>query len=142
MSNITIREQTSIMKSLAAGLVPQVGLHHLVVGRKRELQALSGDVDAIKAGGSAFRVVIGPNGVGKTFTVTLLRGMAVESRVVVLSADLGINHRLVGSEGRGRALISSLMSGICTKANPTGNGLGAIYRMNLRIVVVACGAAI
>src|ERR1035437_894910 len=126
MSNITLREKPAIMKSLAAGLVPQIGLHHLVVGRKRELQALSDDVDAIKQGGSAFRVVIGPNGVGKTFLATLVRGIAIESRVVVLSADLGINHRLVGSEGRGRALISSLMTGICTKANPTGNGLGAI----------------
>ncbi|MCX6924857.1 MAG: DUF2791 family P-loop domain-containing protein [Verrucomicrobia bacterium] len=126
MNNITPREQAAILKSLAAGLVPQIGLHHLVVGRKRELQALSGDVDAVKQGGSAFRLLTGPNGVGKTFLVTLLRGIAIESRVVVLSADLGINHRLVGSDGRGRALISSLMTGICTKASPTGNGLRAI----------------
>ena len=126
MNNITPREQAAILKSLAAGLVPQIGLHHLVVGRKSELQALSGDVDAVKQGGSAFRVVTGPNGVGKTFLVTLVRGIATEGRVVVLSADLGINHRLVGSDGRGRALIASLMTGICTKASPTGNGLRAI----------------
>ena len=123
MNNITLREQTAILKSLAAGLVPQIGLHHLAVGRKAELQALSGDVEAIGQGGSAFRVVTGPNGVGKTFLSTLLRGVALENRVVVLTADLGVNHRLHATDGRGRALVSSLMTNVYTKASPTGNGL-------------------
>jgi len=123
MSKITPREQTAILKSLSAGLVPQIGLHHLVVGRKPELQALSCDLDAIKQGGSAFRIVTGPNGVGKTFLEHLLRGMAVEDRVVVLSADLSVNHRLHDTNGRARALITSLMANLSTKASPAGNGL-------------------
>jgi len=123
MGNITSREQTAILKSLAAGLVPQIGLHHLVVGRKAELQALAGDVEAIGQGGSAFRVVIGPNGVGKTFLATLIRDVAIENRLVVLSADLSVNHRLHATDGRGRSLLASLMTNVCTKASPTGNGL-------------------
>ena len=123
MSKITPREQTAILKSLSAGLVPQIGLHHLVVGRKPELQALSCDLDAIKQKSSAFRIVTGPNGVGKTFLEHLLRGMAVEDRVVVLSADLSVNHRLHDTNGRARALITSLMANLSTKASPVGNGL-------------------
>lgn len=123
MSNITPREQTAILNSLSTGLVPQIGLHHLAVGRKPELQTLSGDLESIKQGGSAFRIVTGPIGAGKTFVTHLLRGIALENRVVVLSADLGVNHRLHATDSRGRALISSLMANVCTKANPTGKGL-------------------
>ena len=123
MSNITVREQSAILKSLPVGLVPPTGLHHLVVGRKREIQALCGDLDAVKQGGSAFRVITGPNGVGKTFLTTLLREKAIESGLVVLPADLGVNHRLHGTDGRGRALFSLLMANVCTSTTPTGNGL-------------------
>lgn len=126
MNNVTKREQSAIVKSLAAGVVPDVGLHHLVVGRKPELEALCGDLDAIKEGGASFRLLTGPNGVGKTFLLHLLRANAVEAGLVVLSADLSVNHRLHATDGRGRALYSSLMTSVSTKAFPTGNGLPAL----------------
>ncbi len=123
MSQITSREQTAILKSLATGLVPNVGLNHLVVGRKCELQALVGDVETIKQGGSTFRLITGPTGAGKTFLSRLITAMAVESRLVVLSADLGVNHRLHSTDGRTRALMALLMANLSTKASPLGNGL-------------------
>ncbi len=106
-TNITPREQKAILTSLAAGLVPQVGLHHLVVGRKRETQALVADLDSIKAGGGPFRVIVGANGAGKTFLVRLDTGLAIQSGLVVLSADLAPHHRLHATDGRGRALYAS-----------------------------------
>ena len=131
MSNITVREQSAILKSLPVGLVPPTGLHHLVVGRKREIQALCGDLDAVKQGGSAFRVITGPNGVGKTFLTTLLREKAIESGLVVLPADLGVNHRLHATDGRGRALFSLLMANVCTSTSPTGNGLRSLLECRI-----------
>ena len=41
----------------------------------------------------------------------------------MLSADLTVNHRLHATDGRGRALLSSLMANVCTRACPAGNGL-------------------
>src|SRR5438477_12761203 len=84
---ITAREQQAILKSLAAGLVPQIGLNHLVVGRKREIQALTSDLDSIKQGGASFRIVLGPNGNGKTFLERLICANAIQSGLVVLAAD-------------------------------------------------------
>jgi hypothetical protein len=122
-TNITPREQNAILKSLAVGLVPEIGLHHLVVGRKQETQALAADLDCIKEGGASFRVITGANGSGKTFLQCLDRSLAIQSGLVVLSADLTVNHRLHATDGRGRALLASLMGKVCTKACPAGNGL-------------------
>jgi len=122
-SEISAREQGAILTSLAAGLVPQLGLQHLVVGRKGEIQALAGDLDAIQSGGATFRVIIGPNGAGKTFLEHLDRDLAIQAGLVVLSADLTPHHRLHATDGRTRALYSSLMANVYTKACPSGNGL-------------------
>ena len=121
--NITQREQQTILKSLAAGLVPGIGLHHLVVGRKLEIQGLISDLDVIKKGAASFRVVVGANGAGKTFLQHFLRSQAVQEGFVVLAADLNVNHRLHATDGRGRALFASLLSNLFTKGSPSGNGL-------------------
>ena len=47
MSEISQRGRNAILKSLAAGLVPGIGLHHLVVGRKREIQAVNTPVGSL-----------------------------------------------------------------------------------------------
>jgi len=121
--DITLRERQAITKSLAAGLVPEIGLGHLVVGRKREIQALIGDLDTIKQGGATFRVLLGANGAGKTFLQHLTVGEAVQYGLVVLVADLTVNRRLHATDGRGRGLFSSLLANVHTKACPSGNGL-------------------
>jgi len=121
--NILPREREAIMKSLAAGLVPNIGLHQLVVGRKREIQALTSDLDIVRQGGASFRIIVGGNGAGKTFLQHLTTAEAIRSGLVVLSADLSVNHRLHATDGRGRALYSSLLANVRTQSCPSGNGL-------------------
>ena len=41
---ITGRERSAILSSLAAGVVPSIGLHHIQVGRKDEVNALLSDL--------------------------------------------------------------------------------------------------
>ncbi len=123
MSTITPREQTAILKSLASGLVPQIGLHHLAVGRQHELQALSNDIETIKEGGSTFRLVTGPIGAGKTFLAQVVKGHAIGNGCVVVSADLSVQQRLHATDGRARDLLSALMTNVSTKTSPSGAGL-------------------
>jgi hypothetical protein len=111
------------MNALTGGLVPNLGLEHLVVGRERETKALIRDTDSVKEGGASFRAIIGENGAGKTFTLRQLQSRAVQENFVVVSADLSVNHRLHATDGRARALYSSLMANVCTKSCPSGNGL-------------------
>lgn len=120
------RERSAVVKALAAGLVPNVGLNHLAVGRERETQALMLDVEDIKAGGASFRVIDGQNGAGKTFLQHLVQSRAIQQNLVVVAADLSVNHRLHATDGRGRSLLSSLMANVYTRACPSGNGLRSL----------------
>ena len=67
------RERDAVLQSLQAGLVPKQGLHLIQVGRKTEVSALLNDIDRVADGGSAFRIVVGRFGSGKTFFLNLVR---------------------------------------------------------------------
>ncbi len=54
--------------SPCAGVTPLLGARHIQVGRDIEIAALEKNLDHIADGGSAFRLVIGEYGSGKTFS--------------------------------------------------------------------------
>lgn len=64
---IRSKERDAIIQSLKAGVTPKVGIQHIQVGRINELKALINDIERIADGGSAFRLIIGEYGSGKTF---------------------------------------------------------------------------
>jgi hypothetical protein len=66
-TRIRAREKDSIIQSLKAGVTPRVGIQHIQVGRVNEIDAIYKDIDRIAQGGSAFRLIIGEYGSGKTF---------------------------------------------------------------------------
>jgi hypothetical protein len=72
------RERDGVLVSLRAGVVPRVGQHLIQVGRAKELQAAIADLDRIADGGSAFRLIIGEYGAGKSFFLNLVRSIALE----------------------------------------------------------------
>src|ERR1700735_3343765 len=88
------KERNAIIQALSAGVVPRLGLKYVQVGRLREVQALIKDIERIADGGSAVRFVIGDYGAGKTFFLTLIRLIAMEKRLVTISADLAPDRRL------------------------------------------------
>lgn len=64
------------------------GARHIQVGHGAEIAALDKDLNRIADGGSAFRLVIGEYGSGKTFFLNLVRGEAMDRQLVVTHADL------------------------------------------------------
>ena len=120
------RERDAILQSLTAGVVPRIGLQHIQVGRKLEVEAVLHDLNAVQDGSSAFRLVIGPFGSGKTFFCHLVKTLAFEHRFVVATADLTPERRLSGTGGVARGLYQELMRTVATKASPEGGALGAI----------------
>ncbi len=70
------RERDSILQSLKAGVTPRTGLQHIQVGRVNEVKAILSDIERITDGGSAFRLIIGDYGSGKTFFLELVRSIA------------------------------------------------------------------
>lgn len=123
MNAIAPRERTTILQSLGAGVVPAVGLHHLQVGRKDEVEALIRDLQIVEDGGAAVRFIVGRYGSGKTFFLNLIRNVALQRKHVVLQADITTDRRLYATGGEARALYTELVRNLSTRARPEGNAL-------------------
>lgn len=125
---IPSRERTAIIQSLAIGVTPSIGLRHIQVGRKREVEAVLNELATTQQDGAAVRFIVGLYGSGKTFFLQLLRATALERKFVVLQADITPDRKLHGS-GSGRALYRELVSQMATPSRPEGGALaGCIER--------------
>ncbi|WP_439885673.1 ATP-binding protein [Pseudomonas syringae] len=126
MSTIRARDRDAVIQSLRAGVVPRVGQHLIQVGRVGELDALIKDINRLAEGGSAFRIVIGEYGAGKTFFLNLVRGIAMERKLVTMHADLNPDRRLHASGGQARSLYAELAKNMSTRTKPDGGALQGI----------------
>lgn len=123
ISPLRPRERDALIQSLRAGVTPLLGARHIQVGRDAELAALEKNLDHIAEGGSAFRLVIGEYGSGKTFFMNLVRGAAMERQLVIAHADLNPSRRLQSSGGEARSLYAELMKNLATRTKPEGGAL-------------------
>lgn len=126
MNKIRAKDRDAVIQSLRAGVVPRVGQHLIQVGRAGELAALIKDVDRLAEGGSAFRIVVGEYGAGKTFFLNLVRGIAMERKLVTMHADLNPDRRLHASGGQARSLYAELAKNMSTRTKPDGGALQGI----------------
>ena len=120
------RERDSIIQALRAGVVPKLGLRHIQVGRAREIEELVRDVERIGEGGAAIRFIIGEYGSGKTFFLNLIRLIALEKGMVVLSADMAPDRRLYATGGQSRSLYAEMARNISTRTKPEGGAMASI----------------
>lgn len=120
------RDRDAVIQALRAGVVPRVGAHLVQVGRVKEVGALLKDIEKIADGGTAFRVVVGAYGAGKTFFLNLVRAIALERKLVTISADLNPDRRLQSSSGQARSLYAELTKNMATRNKPDGNALTSV----------------
>ena len=126
---IRAKERDSIIQSLKAGVVPRTGIQHIQVGRAKEIEAIFKDINRIAQGGSAFRLIIGEYGSGKTFFLNVIRSIALEKKLVAVNADLSPDRRIHASAGQARNLYSELMRNMATRTRPQGNALTAVVEV-------------
>ncbi len=126
MSAIKPKDRDAVIQSLRAGVVPRVGQHLVQVGRSRELDTLLKDVLRVGDGGSAFRLVVGEYGAGKTFFLNLVRAVAMEKKLVVTTADLNPDRRLHATGGQARSLYAELSRNLATRTKPDGGALPGV----------------
>lgn len=126
MVQIKPRERNAIIRSLLAGVVPRIGLHHIQVGRRDEVNAIIADLDRILDDGATIRFIIGRYGSGKSFFLNLSRLVALEKQFVVVQADITPDRRLYATGGQARALYTELMHSMATRAKPEGRGLPSV----------------
>ncbi|MDR2096805.1 MAG: ATP-binding protein [Treponema sp.] len=126
--NIPKRVGAAILNSLAAGVVPRIGLEFLAVGRKREFEAALRDLMNLQAGAASFRFVTGRYGSGKSFFLQAIRNYALENDFVTADADLSPEKRLAGSHRGGLETYRELMQRLATKPRPEGGALEVILQ--------------
>lgn len=117
---------SSLLASVAAGVVPRSGAPYLAIGRKDEIAALLSDLEAVDEGGGSMRFLIGRYGSGKSFLMQLIRGYALERGFLTADADLSPERRLYGSQGSGLATYRELMKNLSSKSSPDGGALSQI----------------
>ncbi len=122
------RDRDAIVQSLRAGVVPHTGLQHVQVGRVVEVKSLLADIERVADGGSAFRLIIGDYGSGKTFFLSVVRAIASERKFVTARADLHPDRRLHATGGQGRSLYAELMRNLSTRAKPDGGALPGVVQ--------------
>ena len=120
------RERDTIVQALRAGVVPKLGLQHIQVGRVREIEELVRDIERIADGGAAIRFVVGEYGSGKTFFLNLIRLIALERGMVVLSADMAPDRRLHATGGQARSLYAEMTRNASTRTKPDGGAMASI----------------
>lgn len=120
------RDRDAVIQSLRAGVTPRIGLQHIQVGRAREVEALLSDIERIANGGSAFRMIIGEYGSGKSFFLQLIRAIALEKGLVTVHADLSPDRRLHATGGQARNLYAELTYNLSTRTKPDGNAITSV----------------
>jgi len=139
------RDRDTLLQALRGGVVPRAGIHHIQVGRFEEVKALLTDCRRIADGGSAFRLVVGEYGAGKTFFLSLVRQMALETKLVTVHGDLNPGRRLHGTAGQGRALYCELIKNMATRTRPDGGALASVvekFISSARDEAAATGATV
>jgi len=120
------KDRDAVLQSLRAGVVPRRGQHLIQVGRQAEIKTLLDDIHRVSDGGSAFRLIIGSYGSGKSFFLSLVRAVAMERKLVTAHADLTPDRRLQSAGGHARSLYQELMRSLATRTKPDGGALAAV----------------
>lgn len=123
---VTKKHSAAILQSLNAGVVPRVGLEHIVVGREKELEQIKIELRHVKQGSAGFKMLIGNFGSGKSFVLSLIRQLAMKENFAVADVDFTPERKLYGSGGHSLATYSELMKNLSTRTRPEGNAFPVI----------------
>ncbi len=70
--------------------------------------------------------MVGAYGSGKTFFLNQVRAVALEKKLVAISADLNPDRRLHATGGQARSLYAELMKNMSTRSKPDGSALASV----------------
>ena len=123
---ISSRDRKKLLNNLKFGVVPRKGMHHIQVGRAKEIKSLISELDNVVDGSTSFRIVVGEYGSGKSFFLGLNKEIAHQKDLCVVNADLAPEKRLYSTSGQARSLYSELVRNLSTKTKPDGDALQTI----------------
>ena len=126
MDRINPKEASTIIKSLEAGVVPDLGLGHLLVGRKTEVDELIKILANVKNGDSDLRFWVGDFGSGKSFMLKTIENLALSKNFVASTIDLNPSRRFYATDKKAVNLYSTIIENLKTKNARSGNVIEVI----------------
>ncbi|MDU1864257.1 MAG: ATP-binding protein [Anaerococcus sp.] len=123
---INPKEASVIINSLEAGVVPNMGVQHLLVGRNREVEEVIKILDSVADGRSDIRFWVGDFGSGKSFMLATIEQISIQKDFVVSTLDLNPSRRFYANDRKAVALYTEIIDNIKTKTVKTGNALDTI----------------
>lgn len=125
-NRINPKEASIIIKSLEGGVVPNLGVQHLLVGRNREVEEVIKILDNVADGESDIRFWVGDFGSGKSFMLATIEQIALQKNFVVSTLDLNPSRRFYATDRKAVALYTEIIDNIKTKTLKSGNVLSSI----------------
>ncbi|MEG1615807.1 MAG: ATP-binding protein [Bacteroidales bacterium] len=117
------KEATAIINSLVGGVVPQIGVQHITVGRSDEIKAVVDALEEVRNGHSMMKFWVGDFGAGKSFMLHLMNTVALKQKFVVTNADFTPDNRLYSNDGKSVALYTALIDNLAIQTKPEGGAL-------------------
>jgi len=136
MAKYKLKESTAILNSLSAGVVPNVGIQYILVGREKEIDAILKCLSDVHQGNSIVKFWIGDYGSGKSFMLNLLKTLALKDKYVVASCDLTPERRLYSNDGRALSTYSKLIDSLSIQTKPEGNSLPVIIEKWIESIIL------
>lgn len=109
------REAEQIITALEAGVVPQQGIQHLLVGRSHEVEEVIRVLERVQSGESDLRVWAGDFGSGKSFMLRTIENLAVQKNFVCSTVDLTPSRRFYATDGKASALYTEIVNRLVVK---------------------------
>lgn len=95
---ISRNDAVKLINSLKSGVAYETMADLLMVGRDDLLKEIDRQLDVIKDGGSAYKVITGDYGSGKTFLLNYMRKMAIDDDMVVAQLEIDRAFRFYNLE--------------------------------------------
>ena len=130
------KEATAIINSLVGGVVPKLGLQHITVGRKKEVDAMIKALEEVKDDHSIVKFWIGEFGSGKSFMLHLLNTIALKEKFVVSNADFTPEKRLYSNDRKAVALYSTIIDNLSIQTKPEGGALEILLEKWIENVII------
>lgn len=138
---INPKEASVIIKSLEGGVVPNMGIQHLLVGRNLEVEEVVRILDNISDGGSDIRFWVGDFGSGKSFMLATIEQIALQKNFIVSTIDLNPSRRFYATDRKAVALYTEVVDNIKTRTSRTGNVLDFIIEEWMNQIFAEVGSA-
>lgn len=125
-NRINPKKAQVIIKSLEGGVVPSIGVEHLLVGRNKEVEEVIRILENISGGQSDIRFWVGDFGSGKSFILATIEQIALKKNFVVSTLDLNPSRRFYATDRKAVALYTEIIDNIKTRTTKSGNVLDTI----------------